>query len=38
VIGRIHEGRFVLDLRVLEDEVAFVAQLHFLDIKGPGDK
>jgi L-seryl-tRNA(Ser) seleniumtransferase len=38
VIGRIHEGRFVLDLRVLEDEDAFVEQLQFLDIKGPGDK
>jgi L-seryl-tRNA(Ser) seleniumtransferase len=38
VIGRIHEGRFVLDLRVLEDEVAFAEQLQFLDIIGPGDK
>jgi len=38
VIGRIHEGRFVLDLRVLEDEDAFVQQLQFLDIKGPGGK
>ena len=38
VIGRIHEGRFVLDLRVLEDEAAFAGQLQFLDIKGPGDK
>jgi L-seryl-tRNA(Ser) seleniumtransferase len=38
VIGRIHEGRFVLDLRVLEDETAFAEQLQFLDIKGPGDK
>jgi len=36
VIGRIHEGRFMLDLRVLEDEDAFVQQLQFLDIKGPG--
>jgi L-seryl-tRNA(Ser) seleniumtransferase len=38
VIGRIHEGRFVLDLRVLEDEAAFAGQLQFLNIKGPGDK
>jgi L-seryl-tRNA(Ser) seleniumtransferase len=38
VIGRIHEGRFVLDLRVLEDEDAFARQLQFLDIKGPGGK
>ena len=38
VIGRIHEGRFVLDLRVLEDEDAFVQQLQLLDIKGPGGK
>jgi L-seryl-tRNA(Ser) seleniumtransferase len=33
VIGRIHEGAFVLDLRVLEDEVGFAQQLQFLDIK-----
>lgn len=38
VIGRIHEGRFVLDLRVLEDEDSFVRQLQLLDIKGPGGK
>ena len=38
VIGRIHEGRFVLDLRVLEDEAAFTEQLQFLEIIGPGDK
>jgi L-seryl-tRNA(Ser) seleniumtransferase len=38
VIGRIHEGRFVIDLRVLEDEVAFARQLQFLDIKGTGGK
>ena len=34
VIGRVHEGAFVLDLRCLEDEAAFAQQLHFLDIKG----
>jgi L-seryl-tRNA(Ser) seleniumtransferase len=28
VIGRLHEGAFVLDLRCLEDEAAFCAQLH----------
>jgi len=38
VIGRIHEGRFVLDLRVLEDEDAFVQQLQFLDIGGSSGK
>jgi len=38
VIGRIHEGRFVLDLRVLEDEETFIQQLQFLDINGPGSK
>jgi len=38
VIGRIHEGRFVLDLRVLEDEKTFIQQLQFLDKKGPGGK
>ncbi len=30
VIGRLHEGHFVLDLRCLEDEAAFVAQLDRL--------
>ena len=30
VIGRLHEGRFVLDMRCLEDEAGFVAQLDLL--------
>src|SRR5688572_787106 len=30
VIGRLHEGRFVLDMRCLEDEAGFVAQLDRL--------
>jgi L-seryl-tRNA(Ser) seleniumtransferase len=30
VIGRLHEGRFVLDVRCLEDEAGFVAQLERL--------
>jgi L-seryl-tRNA(Ser) seleniumtransferase len=30
VIGRIHEGALVLDLRCLEDEAAFIAQLERL--------
>ncbi|HWI35310.1 MAG TPA: L-seryl-tRNA(Sec) selenium transferase [Burkholderiales bacterium] len=30
VIGRIHDGAFILDLRCLEDEAAFVAQLDKL--------
>jgi L-seryl-tRNA(Ser) seleniumtransferase len=30
VIGRLHEGRFVLDLRCLEDEARFLAQLERL--------
>jgi L-seryl-tRNA(Ser) seleniumtransferase len=38
VIGRIHEGRFILDLRVLEDEDAFTEQLQYLDLEGLGDK
>jgi len=31
VIGRIHKGRFLLDLRCLEDEAAFLDQLGQLD-------
>ena len=30
VIGRIHQGAVMLDLRCLEDEAAFLAQLHVL--------
>jgi L-seryl-tRNA(Ser) seleniumtransferase len=30
VIGRLHEGAFVLDLRCLDDEAAFIAQLPAL--------
>jgi L-seryl-tRNA(Ser) seleniumtransferase len=30
VIGRLHEGRFLLDLRCLDDEARFVAQLERL--------
>lgn len=32
VVGRIHEGAFVLDLRCLTDEAAFIAQLPKLDV------
>jgi len=32
VIGRIHEGRLRLDLRCLEDEAAFLAQLPLLQL------
>jgi len=34
VIGRINEGDFILDLRCLEDEAAFVAQLAHLRLPG----
>ncbi len=34
VIGRIHEGRLILDLRCLENVDAFVEQLPRLDISG----
>jgi L-seryl-tRNA(Ser) seleniumtransferase len=34
VIGRIHEGELVLDVRCLEDEAAFVAQLGRLNLRG----
>jgi L-seryl-tRNA(Ser) seleniumtransferase len=30
VIGRIHQGAVMLDLRCLEDEAAFLAQIHVL--------
>ena len=30
VIGRMHEGAFILDLRCLDDEAAFLAQLERL--------
>jgi L-seryl-tRNA(Ser) seleniumtransferase len=34
VIGRIADGALRLDLRCLEDEAGFVAQLHHLDMAG----
>lgn len=34
VIGRIHDGALVFDLRCLEDEAVFARQLQFLDLKG----
>ena len=34
VIGRINDGRYLLDLRCLDDEAAFVAQLGLLMIDG----
>lgn len=34
VIGRIHEGEFILDLRCLDDEAGFVAQLAHLKLAG----
>jgi hypothetical protein len=30
VVGRVHDGAYVLDLRCLEDEAGFVAQLDQL--------
>ena len=33
VIGRMADGRYVLDLRTLDDEAAFVAQLEQLDVR-----
>jgi L-seryl-tRNA(Ser) seleniumtransferase len=33
VIGRIEAGRVILDLRCLEDETAFIAQLDPLVLK-----
>jgi L-seryl-tRNA(Ser) seleniumtransferase len=36
VIGRIKDGAFVLDLRCLDDEQAFAAQLSRLDLTGIG--
>ncbi len=38
VIGRIHDGAIVLDLRCLEDGTAFDQQLRFLAIEGPGGR
>ncbi len=32
VIGRVHEGAFTLDLRCLEDEAGFAAQLGRLEL------
>ena len=34
VIGRVHDGCFVLDLRCLEDEAQFSAQLQYLNVQG----
>ncbi|SIQ15640.1 L-seryl-tRNA(Sec) selenium transferase [Paracoccus thiocyanatus] len=36
VVGRVHKGRFLLDLRCLEDETAFLAQLGQLDFGRAG--
>ena len=33
VIGRVHDGAFVLDFRCLDDEAAFVAQLSKLEVR-----
>ncbi|MCC2676488.1 MAG: L-seryl-tRNA selenium transferase, partial [Ramlibacter sp.] len=33
VIGRVHDGAFFLDLRCLEDEAEFVAQLRHLELE-----
>jgi L-seryl-tRNA(Ser) seleniumtransferase len=35
VIGRIQDGALILDLRCLEDEAGFVAQLGGLSIQPP---
>ena len=35
VIGRVHDGRLLLDLRCLEDETGFVGQLAQLDLGPP---
>ncbi len=35
VIGRIHDGAFILDLRCLDDERGFIAQLGELEIAEP---
>jgi L-seryl-tRNA(Ser) seleniumtransferase len=34
VIGRVNEGAFLMDLRCLDDEAGFVAQLDKLDLAG----
>jgi L-seryl-tRNA(Ser) seleniumtransferase len=33
VVGRVKDGAFIMDLRCLEDESAFLAQLPQLDLK-----
>jgi L-seryl-tRNA(Ser) seleniumtransferase len=33
VIGHIRDGAFILDLRCLDDEAAFIAQLDRLQLK-----
>jgi L-seryl-tRNA(Ser) seleniumtransferase len=38
VIGRVHEGALLFDLRCLEDEARFVAQLGALDLAGLGPR
>ena len=38
VIGRIKDGAFIMDLRCMEDETAFIEQLGALDISGNGPK
>ena len=38
VIGRLHNGALVLDLRCLEDEAIFVQQLPFLRIEGTSSR
>ncbi|TAM90493.1 MAG: L-seryl-tRNA(Sec) selenium transferase, partial [Candidimonas sp.] len=35
VIGRVHGDAFILDLRGLEDEEAFIAQLRLLNLEAP---
>jgi hypothetical protein len=32
-VGRVKDGAFIMDLRCLEDESAFLAQLPQLDLK-----
>jgi len=36
VIGRVHEGALIFDLRCLEDEAGFKGQLHLLDLSALG--
>ena len=35
VIGRVHDGAFVLDFRCLDDEAAFAAQVSTLTVSAP---